>query len=197
MPPPERRQVFSAEEACELVTMDNGEYLNVMDSDSESEQYSDDEAVHPSPTRSNQEDDDFVNDLDSEYESDPDANADDEPEVNEDKDAWVHLQEWNLTWYTGYDDGAKLLFDIQENSNPVHYFYQFFPEQLLQTLQTRPIVMLSMVGPCAEQCLATRRPLQQHSRINKWAPTKACEMKAFTGLQITNNTMARFIVRSL
>ena len=180
-----RRDFFTADQVRELV-MDP---VPTADSDSEESETDSDEEDEPGPTRTllrnpTEHDNgvDINHDSDSEFEEEirddvSMVSAEDEPEE------WIRLEdgdEWQADWLDDFSENGgrpKLLFDVNQNTKPLDYFYQFFPEELF-------VLMARETNRYAKQTLQRLGVLQEHSRLNKWTDTTAEEMKAFTGLQM-------------
>lgn len=192
-PPRKKVRYLDPDFVREMVLEQSGAVRADSDSDSPSESDSDDTDSESDygPTHDNQSseagdesDVSVMHDSDSEFEDE--ANVEAPPENHQQDQPWISLgeEEWNPDWLDEYDDQPKLLFDADNGTKPVDFFYRYFPEDLFDTFATQTNLY-------ARQYRQRIGVLQQHSRFNKWRETNSDELKAFTALQIAMGLVSK------
>ena len=112
-----------------------------------------------------------MHDSDSEFEDE--ANVEAPPENHQHDQPWISLgeEEWNPDWLDEYDDQPKLLFDADNGTKPVDFFYRYFLRTYLTPLQLKPICMLNNIVRGLVYS-------SSNSRFNMWRETNSDELKA-------------------
>ena len=192
-PGPKRQRVFNIEEARELVTL--AEWRRDSDSEAEgaeesSDDESNDESLDYSPTRSvsrelpqDNEPVDFAHDSDSEAEEEV---GDDEGDRKERMKGGSGLEMKNGTprGMSPTLTNPNFCLTLPKTTTVQLTFFQYFPEHLFT-------VIANETNRYSDECLATHRPFQKHSRYRKWTYTDAPEIKAFTALQIAMGLVSK------